>query len=262
MAVERFQGMPRGVFIEEVFVPQQQNLKDNNTIVSRKACLFDGRSNGVPDSEFPCLPLAIAEVSMDASRSILPFTSGRVRPWTFAIALLLIVTFACTAAAAAQSGAGHATGIVLDPSGRPVAGARVQLDSAFGAHLASTTGSAGGFMIALPTRAHRRLSFCRFHGANPAIAGILKVNVGDKLRDGLQEGVEPRSEMDCKFAHGKSEVALSPFLTRGFNHGLPLGAFVNRNMLKLFTILSPSSCGLKFFPAHCLRTHRVTVSDS
>jgi hypothetical protein len=41
---------------------------------------------------------------------------------------------------------------VLDPSGRPVAGAHIQLDSAFGAHLTGTTGSTGGFMIALPMR--------------------------------------------------------------------------------------------------------------
>jgi hypothetical protein len=39
---------------------------------------------------------------------------------------------------------------VLDPDGRPVAGTHVKLDSASGAHLVGTTGSDGGFAIALP----------------------------------------------------------------------------------------------------------------
>jgi hypothetical protein len=88
---------------------------------------------------------------MHASRSILPITSGRVRLWTFVIAFFLIAIFAWTTAAVAQSGAGHATGTVLDPAGQPVAGAHVKLDSSFGARLTGTTGSNGGFTIALPT---------------------------------------------------------------------------------------------------------------
>jgi hypothetical protein len=40
---------------------------------------------------------------------------------------------------------------VLDPAGRPLAGANVTLDSASGARLTSTTGSDGGFTIALST---------------------------------------------------------------------------------------------------------------
>jgi hypothetical protein len=40
---------------------------------------------------------------------------------------------------------------VLDPSGLPLAGANVKLDSASGARLIGTTGSDGGFTIALPT---------------------------------------------------------------------------------------------------------------
>jgi len=88
---------------------------------------------------------------MHAPRSILPITSGRVRLWTFAIAFLLTASFACPIAAVAQSDTGHATGTVLDPAGRSVAGAHVKLDSASGARLTSTTGSDGGFMIALPT---------------------------------------------------------------------------------------------------------------
>jgi len=88
---------------------------------------------------------------MHSARSIFPVARGRVRLPGLAIASFLVATFVCTIAAVAQSGAGHATGTVLDPSGRPVAGAYVQLDSALGAHLTGTTGSAGGFTIALPT---------------------------------------------------------------------------------------------------------------
>ena len=88
---------------------------------------------------------------MYSARSIFPVASGRVRLPGLAIASFLVAILASPIAAVAQSGAGHATGTVLDPSGLPVAGAYVQLDSAFGAHLTGTTGSAGGFTIALPT---------------------------------------------------------------------------------------------------------------
>jgi len=88
---------------------------------------------------------------MRAWRSIPAITSGRVGLWTLAIAILVIVTFACTIAAVAQSAVGHATGTVLDPDGRPVAGAHVKLDSASGARLIGITGGDGGFAIALPT---------------------------------------------------------------------------------------------------------------
>lgn len=84
---------------------------------------------------------------MHASRSTLPIAGGRVRLWTFAIAFLHIAIFAT---AVAQSHAGNATGIVLDPAGRSVSGAHVQLESASRARLAGTTGSDGGFTIALP----------------------------------------------------------------------------------------------------------------
>ena len=49
-----------------------------------------------------------------------------------------------------QTSAVRVTGIVLDPAGRPVASAQVILDSASGAHATGTTGSDGGFMIAVP----------------------------------------------------------------------------------------------------------------
>src|ERR1700685_4241119 len=88
---------------------------------------------------------------MHTSRSILSITSCRARLWTLAIAFLLIGTFASTFAAAAESGVGRTTGTVLDPSGLPLAGANVKLDSASGARLIGTTGSDGGFTIALPT---------------------------------------------------------------------------------------------------------------
>src|SRR6201998_902736 len=88
---------------------------------------------------------------MHASRSILSITSCRARLWILAIAFLLIETFASTIAAAADSGVGRITGTVLDPSGLPLAGANVKLDSASGARLIGTTGRDGGFTIALPT---------------------------------------------------------------------------------------------------------------
>ena len=87
---------------------------------------------------------------MRAWRSISAITSGRVGLWTLAIAILVIAAFACTLAAVAQNAIGHATGIVLDPDGRPVAGAHVKLDSASGVRLIGITGSDGGFTIALP----------------------------------------------------------------------------------------------------------------
>jgi hypothetical protein len=65
------------------------------------------------------------------------------------VALTLFV-LAATIAAAAQSGAAHVSGIVLDPAGRPVAGVRVEFDAASGARLTGTTGSDGGFAVALP----------------------------------------------------------------------------------------------------------------
>jgi hypothetical protein len=50
----------------------------------------------------------------------------------------------------AQSGTARVGGTVLDPAGRPVAGARIEFDSASGARLTTTTGSDGGFAITLP----------------------------------------------------------------------------------------------------------------
>jgi hypothetical protein len=52
-------------------------------------------------------------------------------------------------AAVAQSG-GTCSGTVLDPAGRPVAGARVELDSRTGARLMGTTGNDGSFKMDLP----------------------------------------------------------------------------------------------------------------
>jgi Carboxypeptidase regulatory-like domain len=68
--------------------------------------------------------------------------------WT--IALLGILTLATAPICAAQSGTARITGTVLDPDGRTVSGARVELKSASGAHISSTTGSDGGFTIGLP----------------------------------------------------------------------------------------------------------------
>jgi len=52
-------------------------------------------------------------------------------------------------AAMAQSGA-SCSGTVLDPAGRPVAGARVEMDSRSGVRLLATSGSDGGFKMDLP----------------------------------------------------------------------------------------------------------------
>ena len=73
---------------------------------------------------------------------------GSTNPGFVALLLALILT----AAALAQGGAARVTGVVLDPAGRPVEGARVELDSAAGARLAAVTASDGGFSIALPGR--------------------------------------------------------------------------------------------------------------
>jgi hypothetical protein len=54
------------------------------------------------------------------------------------------------ALAAAQTGAAHIRGTVLDPAGRPVAGARLEFDFASGAQQKGATGSDGSFAIALP----------------------------------------------------------------------------------------------------------------
>jgi hypothetical protein len=64
---------------------------------------------------------------------------------TFAIFIL-----ACAFQAVAQTGAARVNGTVLDPAVHPLAGARVELDSASGAHLTGTTAGDGGFTIALP----------------------------------------------------------------------------------------------------------------
>ena len=82
---------------------------------------------------------------------MLSITSGRARLWTLAIAFLLIATSTGTMAASAQDSESRATGTVLDPAGRPLAGANVLLESASGARLTGATGSDGAFTIQLPT---------------------------------------------------------------------------------------------------------------
>jgi hypothetical protein len=77
--------------------------------------------------------------------------SGRVRLRIVAIAFLLVIISACSILSVAQSVACQAIGTVLDPSGRPLAGAGVRLDSTFGVRFTGTTGSEGGFTIALPS---------------------------------------------------------------------------------------------------------------
>jgi len=74
--------------------------------------------------------------------------------------LRIVLLFFCVAAwaigARAQAGGARFTGTVVDPAGRPVAGAHVGLDSAAGIKLSGTTGSDGGFDLALPAWAFTR----------------------------------------------------------------------------------------------------------
>ena len=77
---------------------------------------------------------------------------------------------------AAQSGGGWVSGSVLDPSGLPVVGARVQLDSAQGTHLTAATGSEGMFSIHLPANA---IYTVRAEGAGFApVVRTMPVNAG------------------------------------------------------------------------------------
>ena len=57
---------------------------------------------------------------------------------------------ALAAAVGAQTSAPRVNGTVIDPVGRPVAGARIELQSARAAHLETTTSGDGGFSIELP----------------------------------------------------------------------------------------------------------------
>jgi hypothetical protein len=68
----------------------------------------------------------------------------------FKIVILLLAALAGSLAAVAQTGPTHINGTVLDPSGRPVAGASVEFDSATGARLSSMTGGDGRFYVTLP----------------------------------------------------------------------------------------------------------------
>jgi hypothetical protein len=72
-----------------------------------------------------------------------------MRSTNLKIVILLLLALAA-ATSFAQSRAFHVTGAVLDPAGRPVPGARIELDSASGLRLSATTGSDGTFTIALP----------------------------------------------------------------------------------------------------------------
>ena len=66
----------------------------------------------------------------------------------FVARCLMILLFSI--AAAAQNGAKTVSGTVLDPAGRPVVGAAVELNSTSGAQRKCTTGSSGGFAALLP----------------------------------------------------------------------------------------------------------------
>jgi hypothetical protein len=68
------------------------------------------------------------------------------------IGIVLLGTFVVSRALAgvAQSGTPRVSGTVLDPGGRTVPGAHVELDSASGVRIPATTGSAGNFAVSLP----------------------------------------------------------------------------------------------------------------
>jgi hypothetical protein len=73
---------------------------------------------------------------------------GDRRPaWRARILLLVVLA---GGRAAAEAGPIQATGTVLDPAGRLVAGARIEFDAASGARLTGATGRDGEFAIALP----------------------------------------------------------------------------------------------------------------
>ncbi len=72
------------------------------------------------------------------------FSSTKIK-----IVILALAAYFC-AVAAAQTGAPRICGTVLDPAGRPVAGARVEMESASGARLAVSTGGDGDFSLLVP----------------------------------------------------------------------------------------------------------------
>jgi hypothetical protein len=57
----------------------------------------------------------------------------------------------CNLCAAAQAVVAHLNGTVLDPSGRPLAGAHIDAASSMGARLTASSETSGGFSIALPS---------------------------------------------------------------------------------------------------------------
>ena len=73
-----------------------------------------------------------------------------LRSTRFIFVILVLAAWAFVLTASAQTGAARVAGTVLDPTGRPVAEAQVEFDSASGAHLTGTTGSDGGFTVDLP----------------------------------------------------------------------------------------------------------------
>jgi hypothetical protein len=64
--------------------------------------------------------------------------------------LLLAATLFATGIAKAQSGAGYVSGSVLDPSGLPLVGASVSIDSAPSIHVTAATRGDGTFTVHLP----------------------------------------------------------------------------------------------------------------
>ena len=79
----------------------------------------------------------------------------RVSSTNTKIVILLFAALAFSLATAAQipaalPGVARVSGTVLDPSGRPVVGARVEFDSATGARVSSVTGGDGRFNVTLP----------------------------------------------------------------------------------------------------------------
>ena len=75
----------------------------------------------------------------------------RVRSALSNLVACMIVALAGSLFASAQSNVARIAGTVLDPTGMPVAGARIELDSASAASQTATTGNDGGFTIALPS---------------------------------------------------------------------------------------------------------------
>jgi hypothetical protein len=82
--------------------------------------------------------------------------AARLEKWLMGVSrtsrwvTLILLGLLASCIAPAQTGSGWVFGSVLDPSGLPVAGASIAIDSAQGTHLTAATGRDGTFSLHLP----------------------------------------------------------------------------------------------------------------